>query len=94
MQYWSYVEYIKCILLMYILGTTCNQNNYQKQYEMKHNLTISSGKQQFIICIYSESVEPSSAWISCTFFKPPDVTNSLLALASWGKIYVKEITNS
>lgn len=46
------------------------------------NLIISSGKQQFIICTYSKSVEPGSVWISCTFFKPPDVTNNLLALAS------------
>jgi len=58
--------------------------------EKENNLTISSGKQQLIIVIYSERVVPGSAWISCTFFKPPDVTNNLLALASFGKICIQK----
>lgn len=35
--------------------------------------------------ICSWSAEAGSALISCTFFNPPVVTNTLLALLSWGK---------
>lgn len=64
----------------------------RERRKKEDNLTISSGKQQLIIVMYSERVVPGSAWISCTFFKPPDVTNSLLALASCGKICARRNT--
>lgn len=49
-------------------------------------LTISSGKQLFIILIYSFSDDPGTVSISCTRFSAPVVTNNLRALASFGKI--------
>lgn len=47
-------------------------------------LTISSGKQALIALICSCRTEPGSAWISCTFFSPPLVTNRRRALLSCG----------
>lgn len=53
---------------------------------MKNDLIISSGKQQLICIMYSISIVPGSACISCTFFNAPDVANNRLALASCGNI--------
>lgn len=50
------------------------------------NLTISSGKQLIMVLMYSCRAESCSAFIFCTFFSPPLVTNNLRALLSWGRI--------
>lgn len=50
-------------------------------------LTISSGKQALIALICSCRTEPGSAWISCTFFRPPLVTKRRRALLSCGSTF-------
>lgn len=51
------------------------------------HLTISSGKQLLMALMCSCRREPGSAWISCTFFSPPLVTNRRRALLSCGSTF-------